>query len=145
MLSELWWAQPTLHVDSYFCFFFRFDRRDARARIAFYASTPSYRAAFDHLGLGQLADECKVLSRAQRWEELPAKISDDVLDQFAVIGTYDEIGDRLCARFGEVVTNIEFSIAINDVPERTRLAGLARQIQAHDSSAVHAMIAGTRM
>lgn len=30
--------------------------RDARARIAFYASTPSYRAAFDHLGLGALAD-----------------------------------------------------------------------------------------
>ena len=44
---------------------------DARARIAFYASTPGYRAAFDHLGLGALADEAKVLSKAQRWEELP--------------------------------------------------------------------------
>jgi probable F420-dependent oxidoreductase len=30
--------------------------RDARARIAFYASTPQYRAAFDHLGLGDLAE-----------------------------------------------------------------------------------------
>lgn len=116
--------------------------RDARARIAFYASTPSYRAAFDHLGLGQLADECKVLSRAQRWEELPEKISDDVLDQFAVIGTYDEIGDRLCARFGDVVTNIEFSIAVNNVPEKARLAALARQVQVHDGRAVRALIAG---
>ena len=45
--------------------------RDVRARISFYASTPQYRAAFAHHGLGDLADELKLLSRAQRWEEMP--------------------------------------------------------------------------
>ena len=44
---------------------------DVRARISFYASTPQYRAAFAHHGLGDLADELKLLSRAQRWEEMP--------------------------------------------------------------------------
>ncbi|MEM7748795.1 MAG: TIGR03617 family F420-dependent LLM class oxidoreductase [Pseudomonadota bacterium] len=116
--------------------------RDARARIAFYASTPSYRAAFDHLGLGALADECKILSRAQRWEELPDKISDEILDQFAVIGTYDEIGDRLCERFGDVVTNIEFSIAAQTDAEKQRLAELAAQVKAHDGQKVRALIEG---
>jgi len=72
--------------------------RDVRARIAFYASTPHYRAAFDHLGLGALADEAKILSRAQRWEELPPLISDAVLDQYATIGTYDEIAEKLLNR-----------------------------------------------
>jgi probable F420-dependent oxidoreductase len=104
--------------------------RDARARIAFYASTPTYFAAFDHLGLGDLANECKLLSRTKQWEELPKRISDDVLDQFAVIDTYDQIGERLCERFGGVVTDIEFSIAVANDGDRDVLAGLARTIQA---------------
>jgi hypothetical protein len=49
--------------------------RDTRARIAFYASTPQYRAAFEHLGLADLADRLKLLSRAQRWEEMPQRIA----------------------------------------------------------------------
>ena len=103
--------------------------RDARARIAFYASTPAYFAAFDHLGLGELANDCKLLSRAKRWEELPERISDAVLEQFAVIDTYDRIGARLVERFGGCVSDIEFSIAVADDHDREVLAGLARAIQ----------------
>jgi alkanesulfonate monooxygenase SsuD/methylene tetrahydromethanopterin reductase-like flavin-dependent oxidoreductase (luciferase family) len=105
--------------------------RDARARIAFYASTPTYATAFAHLGLEDLAAECKILSRAQRWEELPALISDDILEQFAVIGTYDRIGRKLSDRFGHVVTNVEFSIAVRNDADRAVLAGLAHDIQAN--------------
>ena len=65
--------------------------RDVRARVAFYASTPQYRAAFDHHGLGGLADELKLLSRAQRWEEMPRHITDDILHTFVTVGTYGEI------------------------------------------------------
>ncbi|MEU7813550.1 TIGR03617 family F420-dependent LLM class oxidoreductase [Pseudonocardia sp. NPDC049154] len=116
--------------------------RDARARIAFYASTPGYRAAFEHLGLGDLATEAAVLSKAKRWEELPGLIDDDVLDRFAVIGTYDEIGRRLLDRFGGVVTDVEFSIAVRDDEDRATLAGLARTIQAHDDAEARRAIAG---
>lgn len=104
--------------------------RDARARIAFYASTPQYAAAFEHLGLGDLAAECKVLSREQRWEELPERITDDVLDKFVTIGIYDRIGRKLRERFARVVTNIEFSIAVKTPEDRETLARLAREIQA---------------
>jgi hypothetical protein len=95
--------------------------RDARARIAFYASTPQYRAAFDHLGLGDLADRLKLLSRAQRWEEMPQHISDDVLHTFVTIATYDTIGRKLCDRYGDVVTTCEFSIAVKNDADRERL------------------------
>ena len=104
--------------------------RDARARIAFYASTPTYFAAFDHLGLGDLANECKLLSRAKKWEELSTKISDDVLARFAVIDTHDKIGERLNERFGAVVTDIEFSIAVKTDADKEILASLARTVQA---------------
>jgi probable F420-dependent oxidoreductase len=115
--------------------------RDARARIAFYASTPTYRGAFDHLGLGALADEAKALSRAQRWEELPALISDEILEQFAVIGTYDTIGRRLQERFGDVVTNCEFSIAVRDDADRDTLAKLVSELQAGSTAAARAALA----
>ena len=114
--------------------------RDARARVAFYASTPGYAAAFDHLGLADLATEAKALSKAQRWEALPELIDDDILDQFAVVGTYDEIGHKLLARYAGVVTDIEFSIAVHNDNDRQTLAALARTIQDADDSEARAAI-----
>lgn len=116
--------------------------RDARARIAFYASTPAYRAAFDHLGLNDLADEAKLLSRAQDWEALPKMISDDVLDKFAVIGTYDVVGKKLVERFGKVVTHSEFSIPVRNEAEREALAGLVKDIRSSGEDAARATIMG---
>jgi probable F420-dependent oxidoreductase len=116
--------------------------RDARARIAFYASTPGYAAAFEHLGLGDLADEAKVLSKRQDWESLPRLIDDDVLDQFVTIGTYDVIGDRLMERYGDVVTDIEFSIAVRDDTDRRTLAELARHVRSAPDDGFRANLLG---
>lgn len=121
--------------------------RDARARIAFYASTPGYRAAFDHLGLHDLATDAKELSKAQRWEELPDMIDDETLDRFAVIGTYDEIGARLLDRYSGVVTDVEFSIAVSSDPahheaDRETLRNLAADVQGADDTTARAEIVG---
>lgn len=115
---------------------------DVRARIAFYASTPSYAPAFEHVGLGDLAAEAKLLSKAQRWEELPGLVSDDVFDVFAVSGLHDQIGRRLLDRYARLVTHCEFSIAPNTDQDRETLAGLVRQIQAHPDDAARAALAG---
>lgn len=116
--------------------------RDARARIAFYASTPAYRAAFEHLGLGELADEAKRYSKAQDWEKLPGLISDDVLQQFAVSGTYEEIGRKLVERFRHIVTDVEFSIAVDSEADKETLRRLAAYVQADDGSAARRAILG---
>ena len=116
--------------------------RDARARIAFYASTPQYRAAFDHLGLGDLADRLKLLSRAQRWEEMPQHIDDDVLHTFVTIATYDKIGRKLCDRYGGVVTNCDFSIAVKNDADRERLRQLAGDIQSEGVARARRTILG---
>ncbi|HTK67257.1 MAG TPA: TIGR03617 family F420-dependent LLM class oxidoreductase [Pseudonocardia sp.] len=116
--------------------------RDARARIAFYASTPGYRAAFDHLGLGDLAAEAKEHSKAQRWEELPKLIDDEVLHEFVVAGTYDTIGGRLLDRYADLVTDIEFSIAVRDESDTQTLRDLAALVQSTDDTAARAAIVG---
>lgn len=108
--------------------------RDTRARISFYASTPQYRAAFDHLGLGDLADRLKLLSRAQKWEEMPQHISDEVLHRFVTIGTYDTIAQKLLDRFGGLITDCEFSIAVKTDEDKERLRALAKEIQTAGSA-----------
>ena len=102
--------------------------RDVRARVAFYASTPAYRAAFAFHGLGELADSLSVLSKQQRWEEMPNFISDDVLDKYAVVGTFKEIGEKLEQRYGHVVTNAEFSIPIASERDQRTLRSLIADI-----------------
>src|SRR5882757_8439615 len=116
--------------------------RDVRARISFYASTPQYRAAFAHHGLGDLADKLKLLSRAQRWEEMPQHIDDDVLHTFVTIGTYDQIAQKLTDRFGKVVTHCEFSIAVKTDADKERLRDLARTIQSQSLDPVRKTIVG---
>jgi probable F420-dependent oxidoreductase len=116
--------------------------RDVRARISFYASTPQYRAAFDHLGLGDLADRLKLLSRAQRWEEMPQHISDEMLETFVTIGTYDTIARKLCDRYAGCVTDCEFSIAVKSDADREILRGLAKDIQSQSLDRARRTILG---
>ena len=104
--------------------------RDVRARIAFYASTPTYRAAFAAHGLGELADELKHLSRAQRWEEMPQLISDDILHQYACVAKYDSIAATLSERYSGLVTNVVFSIPVEQDDDGDALKAMLSELKA---------------
>ena len=86
--------------------------QDVRARVAFYASTPTYLAAFETDGHAETARKLQALSRAQRWEEMPALVSDEMLGTYAVIGTHDEIAAKLKARYGGLATHLEFTMPL---------------------------------
>jgi probable F420-dependent oxidoreductase len=86
--------------------------RDVRARVAFYASTPAYLAAFETDGHGETARQLQALSRAQRWDAMPALVDDAMLDAYAVIGTYDEITAKLKVRYGALATHLEFTMPL---------------------------------
>ena len=116
---------------------------DVRARISFYASTPQYRAAFAHHGLGDLADELKLLSRAQRWEEMPRYVTDEILHTFVTVGTYDQIAAKLLDRYSGVVTHCEFSIPVNGANDKDRLRDLAKTIQGESIDKARKAIAGS--
>ena len=79
--------------------------------------------------MGALADEMAVLSKAQRWEEMPARITDEVLHTYATVGTYDEIGGKLVERYGGIVSDIEFSIPCASAAEQATMRNLIRQLR----------------
>lgn len=103
---------------------------EIRGRIAFYGSTPAYAAALTAHGLGDLAQRLNDCSRAQRWADMPKLIGDDVLHQYAVVGTYDVIVERLRARYAGLASSLEFSIPVRSDADaetlRTMVHGLKR-------------------
>jgi len=71
----------------------------ARARIAFYGSTPTYRLLLDIIGYGDVADRLHALVAERRMDETPGQVPDAMLDAIVVRGTYEEIGHQLRDRY----------------------------------------------
>lgn len=95
-----------------------------RERVAFYLSTPSYRRTFELHGWGDTARHASELSRAQRWTEMSALVSDEMLHTVATIGTYEQIAEKLNDRYAGRVDRIEFSIPVETPDDADVLSGI---------------------
>ena len=100
-----------------------------RARVAFYLSTPTYRRTFALHGWLDIAEQASELSRAQRWDELPRLVSDEMLHTVATIATHDEIAGALIAKYGERVDRIEFSMPVNRAADEENLREILRRLR----------------
>lgn len=80
-----------------------------RRQLAFYASTPAYRGVLETHGWESLHDRLLPLSRKGEWREMADEITDDVLHEFAVIGSPVEAAAQLRGRFAGVVDRLSFS------------------------------------
>lgn len=91
-----------------------------RAQIAFYASTPAYRAVLDLHGWAELGDELHTLStsdRADRWTRMADLIDDNVLEEFAVVGAPRVIAPAVLSRFGGLADAYRFYTPYQVAPE----------------------------
>lgn len=80
--------------------------RDAlRSQIAFYASTPSYRAVLEHAGW-DVGEQLTALSRRGAWEEMAGLVTDEMVDAVAVVAPHDELAVRLRDRYDGVLDRI---------------------------------------
>jgi probable F420-dependent oxidoreductase len=57
----------------------------ARAQISFYASTPTYRPVLELHGWGEAGERLSLMAAHKRWDEMPAQISDEMLNELAII------------------------------------------------------------
>lgn len=83
--------------------------RQTRKRIAFYGSTPAYRGVLEHHGWGELADRLHSGSLRGDWNGLADLINDEVLTEFAVVGTPDQVAEQVLSRFGDQMTRLTFT------------------------------------
>jgi len=81
-----------------------------RQQIAFYGSTPAYRVALEAHGWGDLQDELNALSKAGKWVEMGGLITDEILEEIAVVGPMNEIADKIRARVGDTADRVSFGV-----------------------------------
>ncbi len=91
---------------------------DVKRQIAFYGSTPAYKPVLDLHGWGALHEELHRMSRRQQWAEMSELITDEVLTEFAVVGSPDTVTATLLGRYGDVVTRISPSKNVLQRPEK---------------------------
>jgi probable F420-dependent oxidoreductase len=80
-----------------------------KKQIAFYGSTPAYKAVLELHGWGDLHDELHAGSVRKEWDAMTAPVTDEVLAEFAAVGSPAEVAAQLRERFGGVVQRLSFS------------------------------------
>jgi probable F420-dependent oxidoreductase len=91
-----------------------------RAQIAFYASTPTYSSVLELHGWGSLHDSLNALSRAGRWNDMGALITDEVLDAFAVVAPADRLAEAVRARYHGLLDRVAYYVPFNPDDSATR-------------------------
>ncbi len=81
---------------------------DVRMQIAFYGSTPNYRAVLEHIGEGALGKELSQMMRSGQMDQMAAKIPDRIVEQVAVVGNLKDAGRIAKERYTGVVDRIAY-------------------------------------
>lgn len=89
----------------------------ARKQLAFYGSTPAYRSTLDCHGWGHLHEELNARSKQGAWDEMAELITDDVLEEIAVVGERHEIADKLRARLDGIADGVSLTHNRHPDPE----------------------------
>ncbi len=74
----------------------------ARTQIAFYGSTRNYSFQFDDLGFEGTSARLNDHLKAGDIGAMAEAITDEMLEHFAVVAPWDELADRLVARYGSI-------------------------------------------
>lgn len=82
-------------------------RKRLRERVGLYASTPEYRPMLEMHGWENMFPPLIELAREGKWAEMGNLVTDDMLDEYCVVGTPDELPGKIKARFGGVTQRVQ--------------------------------------
>ena len=103
-----------------------------RTQLAFYGSTPNYAFQFDDLGFPGTTDRIRARLRAGDRAGAADLITDEMLDHFAVVASWDDLADALIARYAgtakRVVTYLAGETMRRDPSTLGRWGEIARAV-----------------
>ena len=106
----------------------------ARMQLAFYGSTRNYAFQFDDLGYDGTSARLNERLKAGDVAGLAATITDEMLDTYAVVGRWDEIADKLLARYAGMAHSVISYLTVDDIDRNpdnlARWAEIARAVTA---------------
>jgi len=91
-------------------------RSSIARQVAFYGSTPAYRGVLELHGWGDLQGELNAMSKRGEWQEMGTRITDEMLEAFAVVAAPSEVASKVKERFGGLIDRVTctFSFASDD-------------------------------
>ncbi len=85
-------------------------RAALKQEIAFYSSTRTYHAVLDHHGWTDVGLELHQMSKEGRWKEMPGCITDEMLEEWAIVATPETLAGRLIERCGDMFPTLMLDI-----------------------------------
>jgi len=79
-----------------------------RTQIAFYASTPAYRGVLEAHGWGETQNRLNDMTRKGDWAGMAGLITDEMLEVYAVTGTWDEIPSKVKSKYDGLLDRVAF-------------------------------------
>ena len=101
-------------------------KKATKERIAFYGSTPAYKGVLDAIGVGDLQGELNKMSKQGRWAEMGTIISDEVLNEFAVVGEPKDIAPEILRRYGSFIDRTSGGFTFVDEDQRKAMIAQLR-------------------
>ncbi|MFQ5557698.1 MAG: TIGR03617 family F420-dependent LLM class oxidoreductase [Acidimicrobiales bacterium] len=106
-----------------------------RRQIAFYGSTRNYAFQFDELGFEGTSARLDAHLKTGDVDAMVDTITDEMLEHFAVITTWDDMADRLLDRYGAHAGRIVMYLAADSIRARPDLVDrwgeIARAVTSH--------------
>jgi probable F420-dependent oxidoreductase len=100
---------------------------EVRRQISFYASTPPYRPVFQLHGWGEVADQLRKLAAGGNWRDMPRLITDEMVDTFALRGSWDELPRQVLRKYAGLLDRVSYYFPFvpgqNDAGWRTTIRG----------------------
>jgi probable F420-dependent oxidoreductase len=84
----------------------RIIRDRMREYVAFYASTPAYKPVLEHAGCADIHEPLRLMTRQDRWADMPALVDDAILDKFLVVDAPKRLGERLAKKYDGLLTEL---------------------------------------
>ncbi len=78
----------------------------AKTQIGFYGATPNYAFQFDDLGYDGMRDRLRVHLKSGDTDSLVALITDEMLDHFGLVCAWDDLADKLIARYQGIAARV---------------------------------------
>jgi probable F420-dependent oxidoreductase len=89
-------------------------------QIAFYGSTPAYRGVLELHGWGDLQSELNAMSKRGEWDAMGTRITDEILEQFAIVAQPREVPGQLRRRYGDSIDRVLATFAFADDAQRQK-------------------------
>jgi len=101
----------------------------SRRQISFYASTRSYSNVMKLHGWADEAAQLHRLSIEGKWDDMVGLISDEMMEEFCVIGTWDELPAKMREKFAGINTQVNFGADPKNPDEEAQIKEIVASLK----------------